>query len=336
MDRNVKNIPLLILVLFSSALAAGRIYVTPFGVSHADGMSWSSATTLRAALAKSRAGDEVFVLRGTYLTSATGNREESFVIPAGVRLYGGFRGNENSLNHRNPALRSILSGDIGKPGEPADNAYTVVRMLSRGGVGSTLDGFAVQGGSSRNFLEGISTNSAGGGLFIEADGTSASTHMINNCAFQNNRAHNGGAIFVHGGRPSFVACSFINNQADFNGGAVYNQGTAGDASPIFRNCHFEDNTSNSGAGMTNNGSNGSARPLIISCAFVNNFSTLNGAAIYNLDDDYGECAPVLEDCSFIGNLSVLGGDVSDLGISISISRQAQENGGGILSPTKRK
>ena len=88
--------------------------------------------------------------------------------------------------------------------------------------------------------------------------------------------------------------------------------------------------------MTNNGANGSARPLIISCAFVNNFSTLNGAAIYNLDNDNGECEPVLEDCSFIGNLSVIGNDVSDLGISVSISRQAKENGGGSLSPTKRK
>ncbi|MTB51899.1 hypothetical protein [Lewinella sp. W8] len=332
----MKNTLLLILVCLSSALAAGRIYVSPMGGNNAVGDSWATATALHTALSNAQAGDEIFVLQGTYLTSATNDRNESFTVPAGVHLYGGFQGHEYSMDDRDPAIRSVLSGDLGQPGQPADNAYTVVRLNSRGDYGSTLDGFVVSGGTARNFLEGFSANSAGGGLYIASDGTSASTHMIYNCTFQNNLAHNGGAIYVDGGRPSFVSCIFTENKADFNGGAVYNQGVEGDASPIFRNCHFEDNTSNSGAGMTNNGANGSARPLIISCAFVNNFSTLNGAAIYNLDNDNGECEPVLEGCSFVGNLSVIGNDVSDLGISVSISRQAKENGGGNLSPTKRR
>jgi hypothetical protein len=336
MDRNVKNILLLLLVFVSSALSAERFYVTPTGGSDTPGNSWMTPTSLHSALARAQAGDEVFVLQGTYLTSHTNNRQRSFLVPAGVHIYGGFQGHEYNISDRNPDSHSVLSGDLGEPGNSADNAFTVIRLQSRQNLGSTLDGFIIRDGTARNFLEGFSANSAGGGLYIESDGTSASTHMIHNCAFQNNLAHNGGAIFVDGGRPSFIACSFKDNKADFNGGAVYNQGVGGDASPIFRNCIFEENTSNSGAGITNNGANGSARPLIISCAFVNNFSTLNGAAIYNLNDDSGECKPILEGCSFIGNLSVIGNDVSDLGISVSISRQAKESGGGSLSPTRRR
>jgi len=200
---------------------------------------------------------------------------------------------------------------------------------------STFDGFLVTGGTSRNFKEGLNLGSAGGGLYIKA-GSTPSNHMIVNCVFSGNRAHNGGAVLVDSGRPSFINCKFNRNTADFNGGAVYNKGTASVASPIFRDCVFQDNSSNSGAGMTNNGSNGSASPLLIGCDFINNTSLMNGAAIYNIKNDNGKTEPVLENCSFVGNDSILGDDVSGNGVTRTIADKARQNGGGSLRPTVRR
>ena len=140
-------------------------------------------------------------------------------------------------------------------------------------------------------------------------------------------------MLVDTGRPSFDNCLFKNNKADFNGGAVYNKGIAATASPIFRNCTFEDNSSNSGAGMTNNGTNGESSPLILECKFINNISLMNGAAIYNIFNDDGATQVIIEGCSFVGNDSILGDDVSDNGISTAIAEQAKNKGGSSLRPT---
>ncbi len=318
--------------LLSATCVAERHYVSPQGHANSSGSDWNNTLTLNAALARSVAGDEIWTLEGTYLLEATAERTSSFTIPAGVSLYGGFKGSEASLSQRISGNYSVLSGEMGAQGDISDNAYSVVIMLSDAGSVSTLDGFTIRDGSARNFQEGLAKNSAGGGLYIMA-GAKLSSHQIANCLFINNKAHNGGAVLVDSGRPSFIDCKFKHNSADFNGGAVYNKGIASIASPIFRDCTFEDNSSNSGAGMTNNGSNGSSNPLILNCAFVNNTSLMNGAAIYNITGDNGETEPVLEGCSFIGNESVLGDEVSR---GISRMASARQNSGGSLRPTARK
>lgn len=228
---------------------------------------------------------------------------------------------------------SVFSGDLGDPELTSDNAYTVVTMNSAENHVSVLDAIHIVAGNSRNFREGLTNGSSGGGLYIAASESSFSSHMISNCVFENNMAHNGGAVLVDTGRPSFVNCSFKNNKADFNGGAVYNKGVASLASPIFRDCTFEENSSNSGAGMTNNGTNGEASPLIIGCQFINNTSLMNGAAIYNIFNDNGYTEAIIEHCSFVGNDSILGDDVSDNGVSKAIAARAKKNGGGSLRPT---
>lgn len=321
--------------LLSATCVAERLYVSPQGNASATGADWNNSLTLEAALARSVAGDEVWTLQGTYFLAPSAGRTASFTIPAGVSLYGGFAGSEASAKQRTAGNYSVLSGDLGVKGEISDNAYSVVTMLSDAGSVSTLDGFTIRDGSARNFREGLAKSSAGGGLYIMA-GTQLSNHQITNCLFTNNKAHNGGAVLVDSGRPSFIACVFEHNSADFNGGAVYNKGIASIASPIFRDCTFEDNSSNSGAGMTNNGSNGSSSPLILNCSFVNNTSLMNGAAIYNISNDNGETEPVLEGCSFIGNESILGDEVSGQGVSRTMASKARQNGGGSLRPVARK
>ncbi|MEO0732799.1 MAG: hypothetical protein AAFZ52_08195 [Bacteroidota bacterium] len=321
-------------ISFSFAASASTIYVSADAIAPNQADSWATATTLHHALAIATGEDQIWVKRGTYLTSAIGDRAASFVLPAGVAVYGGFAGTESSLAARPVGTTSTLSGDLGRTGDVADNAYTVVIMRSN--QASILDGFVLTGGNGRNFQEGFAPGNTGGALFIERAPFGLSTHRISNCHFRNNQAHNGGAVYVNSGRPSFEGCTFIDNSADFNGGAIYNQGSGTEASPIFRNCEFLDNKSNYGAGMANNGTNGASNPLIIECNFDNNVSVTEGSAIYNITFGTGVCEVVMEGCSFQGNMSILGGDVSGNGISPSIAERARQNSGGTLRPVRAK
>lgn len=321
-------------LLLSLSCVAERYFVSSTGSPVASGADWSQSVTLTVALKKAVSGDEVWVQQGVYMPELSEGRHSTFSIAAGVRMLGGFLGTETKPENRRSGVYSTLSGDVGTPGEVGDNLFTVVTMKSAGNNQSMLDGFIVEGGNSRNFKEGLTIGSSGGGLYIEA-GDLLSSHLISNCVFASNRAHHGGAVLVDSGRPSFVKCIFKNNSADFYGGAVYNKGVTTVASPIFQECVFEENSSNSGAGMTNNGTNGSSSPLLLSCQFINNTSLMNGAAIYNVNNDNGETEPVLENCSFVGNDSILGDDVSDNGISMPTSDRARQNSGGSLSPVRR-
>jgi hypothetical protein len=333
---HVKFLPLLIVCLLLSATCiAERFFVSPTGTSVASGSSWAEALDISTALKRASAGDEVWVLKGHYLLGTDADRTISFVIPGGVKVYGSFNGTENKIDDRTQEAVSVLSGEIGNKDFSADNAYTVVTMMSDADDFSILDGFVVTAGASRNFLEGLTEGNAGGGLYIMA-GKKFANHMIVNCTFKNNKAHNGGAVMVDSGRPSFLNCTFVNNRADFNGGAVYNNGIASEASPIFRDCVFADNSSNSGAGMTNNGTNGSSTPLLLHCEFINNTSLMNGAAIYNITNDSGEAEPIIEGCEFTGNDSILGDDISGMGSTKSVvSEQRRPVQGQSLRPVRR-
>jgi len=329
----VKFFLLLTFLSFSITCVAQDLYVTPNGVVSATGTSWSQGLNLDGALKRAVPGTEIWVMEGIYTPGSRAGRKASFVIPAGVKVYGGFIGTEVSADDRAPGAMSEFSGEIGDQELTSDNAYTVITMKSSGKNVSVLDGIHVTGGNSRNFREGLNNGSSGGGLYIAAEAGSLSSHMISNCVFEDNTAHNGGAVLVDTGLPSFVNCVFRNNRADFNGGAVYNKGIASLANPIFRDCTFENNSSNSGAGMTNNGTNGEASPLILGCEFINNTSLMNGAAIYNIFNDNGATQAIIENCSFVGNDSILGDDVSDNGVSKAIAARAKKNGGGSLRPT---
>jgi len=69
-----------------------------------DGTSWGNAAgNIQDMIDKAVAGDEVWVAVGTYFpTTQTGTSENSktFLIKDGVNLYGGFAGNETSINNR--------------------------------------------------------------------------------------------------------------------------------------------------------------------------------------------------------------------------------------------
>jgi hypothetical protein len=128
-------------------------YVKPVTQGTGDGLSWDNASAdLSAMLAGSGIGDEIWVAAGTYVPGYGVSRYESFVLPSGVKLYGGFAGNEMSLNERDPEINiTILSGDIGIEDSLYDNTKHIITIDNS--FNNIIDGFKIRNAyCSGNFL----------------------------------------------------------------------------------------------------------------------------------------------------------------------------------------
>ena len=96
-----------------------RVVVSPTGTTQ-DGSTWAEAMTLQAALTASGADDQIWIVAGTYTPGpaddsdpATDEREATFTIPEGVKLYGGFAGDEAA--DFNPATTPLRGGGGNHP-----------------------------------------------------------------------------------------------------------------------------------------------------------------------------------------------------------------------------
>lgn len=207
----------------------------------ADGLSWDKAISLQQALQKATAGSNIYV-KGYTTEEANGNKDycytvpdgntKGFVLPSGVRMYGGFKGDEAEINPDNldnPAkdtrkyldsdlsrmkYRSVLTADIDyndvvsktwliypQNTTRTDNADHVVTMNlapttanpNSGNNPTVLNGFFVMGGNA--------SGSYGGGVYIadtstDDNNTGERGYEVARCFFTDNYAKQGGAVYV--------------------------------------------------------------------------------------------------------------------------------------------
>ncbi len=216
-----------VLLLGSLAKAQTIHYVTPTGTNPTTGNKWEvtgitdeQILTLPEALTAAQAGDQIWVLGFEQITSADQlyvvPDKSGFVLKSGVKLYGGFRGTERTINER-PTLgkapyftyRSVLSGDISRDdvvdkinyvypenGTRSDNATHVLSLnmvpTQQSGNNNTyptvVNGFTVIGGNATDF---------GGGVYVYGDNNQGGAYQIEKCFLLNNyAAQGGGAIYV--------------------------------------------------------------------------------------------------------------------------------------------
>ena len=239
------------------------------------GTDWTNAfNLLQDALAVAAPGDTIKVAEGTYKPDqgggqTPGDRNASFQLISGVAIKGGYGGfGEVEPDIRNVEVyETILSGDIGAPGDNSDNSYHV---LTGSGADETaqLDGFTITGGKA----EGSNPTGQGGGIYI---GTGSPTLI--SCTFIGNTAVRGGAASNPGyssQNPSFIKCKFIGNSAGV-GGAMESQG----GEPSLTNCVFSGNTSTSdGGGLFNMGNSDIE---LVNCTFSGNTAAASGGGIFN-------------------------------------------------------
>lgn len=253
-----------------------QIHVSTSGNANSDGTSWQNPTTLQNAILQAPNNSEIWVKKGTYSISQRLNLTSS-----GIKLYGGFDGNETNLNQRDWENNlTIFDGQ---------NAVQIMQFDSDNGV---IDGIQFINGYVTGLVE--ENNTGGGAIRVTGD-----NQIIRNSTFLDNVSNSqrgGGAIFIWFGEGLLIDnCVFLQNHQTFEdsngGGAIHNW----DNNVTIKNSKFFKNTAiESGGAIYTWGNN----LKIDNCEFKENESQHNGGAIYNWDHGF-----IVENCEFEANHS---------------------------------
>lgn len=273
-------------------------YVTAEATDGGDGSSWTQAITLENALRKATAGDEIWVKGYEDITGHIYKAPEGgFVLPSGVAMYGGFKGDETIKNalptgrHKyQMKYQTALVGDINTNDKASqqliiypenttrnDNATHVLTLqmgvtqdnTNDGNKPTIVSGFLIAAGNAKG--ENTSANGRGGGIYVinnSKDNNAGSRYFrISQCNFANNYGMRGGAIYVDNSctnpQSAISYCSIFNNVAgkrgtsENEGGGMWIDGTA-----TVYNCNINNNT-NGGIRLSNTSK-------IVNCSVIAN------------------------------------------------------------------
>ncbi|TAK45826.1 MAG: hypothetical protein EPO28_03210, partial [Saprospiraceae bacterium] len=287
-NRNLL-LPVFILALLSQPVHSTVLYVNAnVQGGNQDGTSWANAyPLLQSSIIAAQYGDTIWVAQGTYLPTTGTNRNISFTLKNGVKMFGGFAGAETALVERDwETNATILSGDIGVPGDSTDNCYTVVYCQFADST-TVLDGFVITGGNadSQVALEPANGRTkSGGGMYLVSFLPAADNRL------------------------AIVNCKFIKNYAVVNGGAIYmNSSASGSVTPRIENSRFEHNAAFNGGGIYKASSSMAYDMLISGCHFWQNWAKFGSGIQYQ--NNYGNKDLVIRDCDFLKNFNVADGTV---------------------------
>ena len=250
----------LVLLIFTISSAFSQKYVTVAGAGTKDGSSWTNAASdLQATINAAAIGDVIWVASGTYTPTVkiadflfdgitpTTARDKTFKLMPGVKVFGGFVGNEVpsfNLDTRDfVANETILSGDLGVDGK----AYHVVSVfkMTTDVAPTELNGFTIKDGLAnatgeitppfvyQNAIASYTRirQNTGAGVYVALEGGSASLALKNLNIKSNEAIDYAGGLFIYS-RNSTLASQidlsnsiFINNSGT-RGGAIYHQGAA--------------------------------------------------------------------------------------------------------------
>jgi SprB repeat len=304
-------LPLLILA-FCQPLHSTILYVNAnVQGGNQDGTSWADAyPLLQSAIIAAQYGDTIWVAQGTYYPTTGTNRNVSFLLKNGVRLFGGFAGVETALSERDWELNeTILSGDIGVAGDSTDNSYNVVYCEFADST-TILDGFVITGGNADSQVSGstYSRPKSGGGLYLVGSSQTEDTRpVITNCRFIGNHArYNGGGMFIRtvsgaGATPILKNCNFQDNTS-FKGGGIYKVGGSLNNEMAFEGCNFIQNSAQYGGGLNFYNNNGIKTVRVQDCNFFGNYSQLTGGGMYYEASNSSSKLEITK-CNFQQNLS---------------------------------
>ena len=229
---------------FALLISQTRWYVAADAPGTQTGLSWEDAfVDLQDALGVAVYGDEIWVAQGVYYPTSGTDEAVSFVLPQGVKIYGGFCGSEQHLWEReSDACETVLSGDIGEAGVMEDNVKTIM-YIENPDSNNLLDGLVFRDGYADGEDEYYipPPENAGGAIYCFRSDTLISFKLnLHDCTFENNWANNkGGALFVTGvnlKKPMDVLiedCLFQGNGVDTIGDAIANAQRGGGSIGVF-------------------------------------------------------------------------------------------------------
>jgi len=276
--------------LQASFAGSHSYYVNAAAGGSNSGLSWQDAYPEFQSAVCDACADTIRVAAGTYFPAKT-DRDSTFYVNRPLVLYGGYPSSGlQSDGRRDPiANPTVLSGNIGDPGNQKDNSKNI--MIIDGVPDSVMiDGFIFRDGYS-----------GGGGISFTAPGGAGisiyyNKSIIKNCQFLNNTVgFNGGAISFGGYSDCSISNSvFAGNYAGSYGGAI-----ASGSNLRLYNCAFDSNYSSGEGGALQLNADFDVR----NCIFYKNYTTFPtviglGGAIYS----DGGSGPIYN-CTFINNTS---------------------------------
>lgn len=278
-----------------------------------DGLTWATAyRDLQDAISTASASlgliTEIWVAEGSYRPDrGTGDRNLSFDLGSGLRVFGGFIGNETTLSARPAVLRpTILSGDIGVIGDSLDNSYHVVLMRNIFKA-ATLDGFIVRDGRADQMTF---PNNSGGGLLNEGAMT------IRNCTFEENFAASGAGLLSRTNPSMIDACVLRNNRATSDGGgALVRDGG------MVKNSTFSGNNAKFGGALQIIG-----QVRVDNCQFLSNYGQLGGGLQHTNGGSFISRCRFVSNCAFQGGAAYIGAGAT-ITHSWMVSNSANQGGG---------
>ena len=286
------------------------IYVKADGTG--TGTSWATAyPSLQTALVTAGTNPEaqIWVANGTYKTTSTTDRNVSFNIPSGLKVYGGFVGNETLLSERPPMPAvgaggaCILSGDIGTIGTSTDNAYHVV-VINSTNAQTVLDGFTITGGRAEN---GDYPQFNGGGILALTD-YAINEATLAHCSISNNFAEYGGGIYASADQQDMALnvtnCLITNNNCLTQGGGIRIAAINGSNTSQYTQCIIQQNVSDQfGGGVCSLGIPKICKPEFKQCKITGNTaSSNNGGGVYNFSGSRSQgTSPLFENCLIANN-----------------------------------
>ncbi len=172
---------------------------------------------------------------------------ERIIISDDVHLYGGFAGDESDFVSRDPAaFKVVLDGE-------ANGAVVTYQGHVEEVNHAILDSLVITGGSNSGLR------------ILDASPT------VSDCIFDANVSQNGGGVFLFGGSPRFIRCTFSQNSTV--------EGADGVGAPNDSN-HIDGGHGGHGGGMyITTGS-----PTLIGCIFSDNHTGSGGDGV---DGNYG-------------------------------------------------
>jgi hypothetical protein len=286
------------------------------------------------------------------------NKNLAFVIPPGLKIYGGFTGTENVKPvNPNPRL-TVLSGAL----DDGTSAHHVVILADIPDDQQTvLDGLTITGGAGASNRDSVTVkgypinNQNGAGLYL----VNASP-VLRNVRITDNRSTakevgseevaGGGGIYnlaVGGGTssPRLTGVEIYGNQVigDGGGGGMYNEARGGGSvcAPELNGVTIEMNqATTNGGGLYNTttadsgGDIGACAPTIRGQSKILTNSAANGGGVYNA----GASAPAFTGVEIRNNTAgTSGGGVYNVGwtrpvfTDVIIERNSAGNGGGIYN-----
>ncbi|MCC5917461.1 MAG: hypothetical protein JJU02_09065, partial [Cryomorphaceae bacterium] len=316
-------------VLVFQISAQNRIYVSPNGNGLANGSSWNNAlpgNQIQSAIDGLTSGGEVWIAAGTYLPTQTYDnsadvRRRAFTLRANVHVFGGFAGNETDTAQRTDfgeggANETILSGDIGIPGDSTDNSYHVIWALAAAD-NTRLDGLTIRDGVANG---NIINDRSGGGMHLSGK------TILFKCVIKNNYAEtNGGGGFVRSNNELHY-CTIKENHADGLAGGIYfiHFNLSSNVEPIANHClFFKNSTPSEGGGAHLRGGG-----QVYNSQFIGNLAQRGGAAYIHNQGAIVNCIAANNRATITGGgFHITAGNI--INSTIVRNQSGGTNGGGV-------